>query len=63
MVLSKFDQQSVPDLPLKVTLNTMLSFLVTLAKAAFMFPRLNSHQPGAMELVSPGETSPRLPCL
>ncbi|QLI71080.1 uncharacterized protein G6M90_00g080160 [Metarhizium brunneum] len=38
MVLSKFDQQSVPDLPLKVTLNTMLSFLVTLAKAAFMFP-------------------------
>lgn len=38
MVLSKFDQQSVPDWPLKVTLNTMLSFLVTLAKAAFMFP-------------------------
>ncbi|KID84994.1 hypothetical protein MGU_07787 [Metarhizium guizhouense ARSEF 977] len=38
MVLSKFNQQSVPDLPLKVTLNTMLSFLVTLAKAAFMFP-------------------------
>ncbi|KID94384.1 hypothetical protein MAJ_09661, partial [Metarhizium majus ARSEF 297] len=38
MVLSKFDQQSVPDLPLKVTLNTMLSLLVTLTKAAFMFP-------------------------
>ncbi|EFY96509.1 DUF3176 domain protein [Metarhizium robertsii] len=38
MVLSKFDQQSVPDWPLKVTLNTMLSFFVTLTKAGFMFP-------------------------
>lgn len=38
MVLSKFDQRSLPDWPFAITLNTFLAFFATLAKAAFMIP-------------------------
>lgn len=35
-VLATFDGQALPDLPLGITLNTVLAFLVTLTKALFM---------------------------
>ncbi|KAK4194652.1 hypothetical protein QBC40DRAFT_318830 [Triangularia verruculosa] len=38
IVLAIFDQQQLPNWPLKVSLNTFLAFLTIAAKAAFMFP-------------------------
>lgn len=38
IVLATFDQQQLPNWPLKVSLNTFLAFLTIVAKAAFMFP-------------------------
>ncbi|RYP69658.1 hypothetical protein DL769_005228 [Monosporascus sp. CRB-8-3] len=38
VVLARFDQQSLPDWPSKITLNTFVAFFTTLGKAAFMFP-------------------------
>ncbi|KAK0623596.1 hypothetical protein B0T14DRAFT_495052 [Immersiella caudata] len=37
-VLGAYDQKSLPQLPLHVTLNTFLAFFTTLCKAAFMTP-------------------------
>jgi hypothetical protein len=37
-VLGAYDQRSLPQLPLHVTLNTFLAFFTTLCKAAFMTP-------------------------
>ncbi|KAK4643526.1 LOW QUALITY PROTEIN: hypothetical protein QC761_0068760 [Podospora bellae-mahoneyi] len=38
IVLATFDQQQLPNWPLKISLNTFLAFLTIVAKAAFMFP-------------------------
>ncbi|GKT83889.1 LOW QUALITY PROTEIN: hypothetical protein Ct61P_01739 [Colletotrichum tofieldiae] len=37
-VLSRFDGQPLPEWPLGLTLNTLLAFLATLARAAFVIP-------------------------
>ncbi|KAK4171881.1 hypothetical protein QBC36DRAFT_304935 [Triangularia setosa] len=38
ITLSRFDQQQLPNWPLKISLNTFLAFFTTFAKAAFMVP-------------------------
>lgn len=38
VVLSYFDQKSLPDWPMSISLNSFLAFFATLAKAAFMLP-------------------------
>lgn len=38
IVLATFDQQQLPNWPLKISLNTFLAFLTIVTNAAFMFP-------------------------